>query len=67
MVYRECMSCLQESEMLLERWKNGHMDDLLELHNKQPQWSSGRSHATTTVLYCTLLIHCTCPWCFYPV
>lgn len=47
--------CLQEGEMLLERWKNGHMDELLELHNKQPQWSSGRS-CTCTVTNCIVLI-----------
>ena len=28
-----------ESETLLERWKNNQMTDLLELHNKQPVWS----------------------------
>ena len=48
-------SCLQEGEMLLERWKNGHMDELLELHNKQPQWSSGRACICTT-LNCIVLI-----------
>lgn len=41
--------------MLLERWKNGHMDELLELHNKQPQWSSGRT-CTCTVTNCIVLI-----------
>jgi len=29
----------QESETLLERWKNNEMRDLLDLHNKQPVWS----------------------------
>ena len=28
-----------DSETLIERWKNGNMTDLLELHNKQPVWS----------------------------
>ena len=28
-----------ESETLLERWRNNHMSDLLEVHNKQPVWS----------------------------
>lgn len=32
---------LQESETLLERWKNKQMSDLLEIHNKQPTWSEG--------------------------
>lgn len=30
---------LTESETLLERWRNDHMTDLLEVHNKQPVWS----------------------------
>ncbi|CAI8000149.1 Tubby-related protein 3 [Geodia barretti] len=29
----------KDSETLLERWKNGQMTDLLEVHNKQPTWS----------------------------
>ena len=29
----------QESETLLERWKNNQLKNLLELHNKQPVWS----------------------------
>jgi tubby-related protein 1 len=29
----------KDSETLLERWKNGQMADLLEVHNKQPTWS----------------------------
>ena len=33
----------QDSESLLERWKNNNMTDLLQLHNKQPVWSDGRS------------------------
>ncbi|XP_064391617.1 tubby-related protein 3-like [Halichondria panicea] len=28
-----------ENETLLERWRNNHMSDLLEVHNKQPVWS----------------------------
>lgn len=29
----------RDSEMMLERWKNDQMTNLLQLHNKQPVWS----------------------------
>lgn len=32
----------EESESLIERWKHGHMENLLELHNKTPVWNEGK-------------------------
>ena len=34
---------MQENDGLIERWKRGHMENIVELHNKAPVWNEGRS------------------------
>jgi len=34
---------------LIERWKRGYMENIVELHNKAPVWNEGRSLTTTTL------------------
>ena len=36
-----CDPAPQDSNTLLERWRNNNMSDLLQLHNKHPVWSEG--------------------------